>query len=88
MSKYQVTININGYVEVISTHKTPKRAIERMLKEVKATLLECFKTGYEINTYPTSDSRYPDAWGYANNGYCIKSNCRISQFEVVEIEDR
>lgn len=50
MSKYQVTININGYVEVISTHKTPKRAIERMLKEVKATLLECFKTGCKLLT--------------------------------------
>lgn len=43
MSKYQVTININGYVEVISTHKTPKRAIERLLKEVKATSLDALK---------------------------------------------
>ena len=88
MSKYQVTININGYVEVISVHNTPKRAIERMLKEAKATLLEYFPAEHEITAYPTSNSRYPDAWGYANNGYCIECNCRTTQFEVTEIKDK
>ena len=34
--KYQVTVNIDGYHEIISTHKTPDKAIDKMLKAAKA----------------------------------------------------
>lgn len=42
----------------------------------------------DVNTvvaYKTSDERYPDAWGYGNNGYCVKSNGVTKQFEVIEM---
>lgn len=85
--KYQVTVNIDGYHEIISTHKTPGKAIDKMLKAAKATIAECFNNGTEFSAFPTSDSRYPDAWGYANNGYCIKRGENITQYEVREITD-
>ena len=85
--KYQVTVNIDGYHEIISTHKTPGKAIDKMLKAAKATIAECFNNGTEFSAFPTSDSRYPDAWGYANNGYCIKRGKNITQYEVREIID-
>ena len=86
--KYQVTVNIDGYHEIISTHKTPGKAIEKMLKAAKETIAECFNNGTEFSAFPTSDSRYPDAWGYANNGYCIKRSKSKTQYEVKEITDK
>lgn len=83
--KYLVIVSINGYQETISTHKTPDKAIYKMLKLVKATIRKCFVEGTEFSAYPTSDERYPDAWGYANNGYCIKIGKSTTQYEVIEI---
>ena len=83
--KYQVIVNIDGYQEVISTHVTPDKAIDKMLKAAKAIITECFKEGTEFTAYPTSDERYPDAWGYANNGYCIKRGKSTMQYTVIEI---
>lgn len=83
--KYQVIVNIDGYQETISIHNTPDKAIDIMLKAAKATIAECFKDGTEFSAYPTSDERYPDAWGYANNGYCIKRGKSTMQYTVIEI---
>lgn len=83
--KYQVSVNIDGYHEIISTHKTPDKAIDKMLKAAKAIIMKCFHNGTEFSAFPTSDSRYPDAWGYANNGFCIKMDESTTQFEVIEI---
>lgn len=83
--KYQVIANINSYQEVISTHNIPCNAIYKMLKLAKATIAECFREGLEFSAYPTSDERYPDAWGYANNGYCIRIGNSIRQYTVIEI---
>lgn len=80
--KYKVTVNIDGYQEVISIHNRPDKAIDKMLKEAKSTIAECFKYGTEFSAYPTSDERYPDAWGYANNGYCIKRGKSTIQYAV------
>lgn len=88
MSKFQFIINLGGLNEVISTHSTPDEAIEQMLQYAKSNVRWCFDNGYEFSAYPTSDSRYPDAWGYANNGYCIKTNGQTWQYEVTEIEDK
>lgn len=83
--KYQVIVNVNGYQEIVSTHNTPDKAINIMLKAAKATISKCFVEGTEFSAYPTSDVRYPDAWGYANNGYCIKIGKSTTQYEVIEI---
>ena len=83
--KYQVIVNIDGYQETISIHNTPDKAIDIMLKAAKATIAECFGEGTEFSAYPTSDERYPDAWGYANNGYCIKRGKSTTQYTVIEI---
>ena len=56
-----------------------------MLEAAKATIAECFGEGTEFSAYPTSDERYPDAWGYANNGYCIKRGKSTMQYTVIEI---
>ena len=85
--KYQVIVNIDGYQEIMSTHVTPDKAIDNMLKAAKATIAECFKEGMEFSAFPTSDSRYPDAWGYANNGYCIKRGKSTTQYTVIEMGD-
>lgn len=84
--KYQVKVNIDGYKEIISIHKTPDKAIEKMLKAAKTTIAECFKDGTEFSAFPTSDERYPDAWGYANNGYCIRRGVSTTRYEVTEIK--
>lgn len=83
--KYQVIVNINGYQEIISTHKTAKKAIFEMLKSAKRCIAECFNYGNEFSAFPTSDERYPDAWGFANNGYCIKIGKSTTQYIVIEI---
>ena len=85
--KYQVIVNIDGYQETISIHNTPDKAIDKMLKAAKATIAECFGEGTEFSAYPTSDERYPDAWGYANNGYCIKRGKSTTQYAVIEMGD-
>ena len=85
--KYQVIVNIDGYQETISIHNTPDKAIDKMLEAAKATIAECFGEGTEFSAYPTSDERYPDAWGYANNGYCIKRGKSTTQYAVIEMGD-
>lgn len=84
--KYQVIVNINGYEEIISNHYTADKAVDLMLKYAKSTIVECFTNGVEFSAFPTSDERYPDAWGYANNGYCIKIGKSITQYAVIEID--
>lgn len=84
--KYQVIVNIDGYDEIISIHKTADKAVDLMLKYSKATILECFVNGVEFSAFPTSDERYPDAWGYANNGYCIVMGKSKTQYSVIEID--
>lgn len=83
--KYQVIVNIDCYQEIVSTHNTPDKAINIMLKAAKATIAECFNEGAEFTAFPTSDERYPDAWGYANNGYFIKRGKSTIQYIVIEI---
>lgn len=39
----------------------------------------------EFTVSRTSDSRYPDAWGMANNGVLIKADVWWWQWEVVEV---
>lgn len=45
---------------------------------------EIVNLGASVVAYATSNSKYPDAWGYANNGIQYRTDRAIVQFEVIE----
>ena len=88
-TKYQVQrrTNINGYEElhIFGRKLFPLSALKLMEKlafnDIRAALINC----EEVTISMTSDSRYPDSWGHANNGILIRIHSNWSQWEVVEV---
>lgn len=88
-TKFQIQrrTNINGYEEMKEYGRTltPLKSLVRMeelaLADIKLALSHCA----EVTISRTSDSLYPDAWGYANNGVLIKVHSYFIQWEVVEV---
>lgn len=69
----------------IGVSSTPALAISQMWRFALADVRRELKDGAEVSITQTSDSRYPDAWGYANNGLLITSGSKLIQWEVVEV---
>ena len=84
MKKYALSVSCNGYKVIASVHNSPDAAIKRMYKLAKKRLMDYYNRGEAFAAYPTSDERYPDAWGYANNGYCIDVCGGNTQYIVEE----
>lgn len=88
-TKYQIQrrTNVNGHEEMKDYGRTltPLKALVRMddlaLADIKLALSHCA----EVTISRTSDSRYPDSWGHANNGILIKVHSYFIQWEVVEV---
>lgn len=88
-TKFQVQrrTNINGYEELQNFGRKlfPLSALKLMEElafyDIRAALINC----EEVTISRTSDSRYPDSWGYDNNGILIKVYSYYIQWEVVEV---
>ena len=88
-TKYQVQrrTNINGdeVVHNFGRKLFPLSALKLMEElafyDIRAALIN----GEEVTISRTSDSRYPDSWGYACNGILIRIHSNWSQWEVVEV---
>ena len=88
-TKYQVQrrTNINGYEEMKDYGRKlfPLSALKLMEElafyDIRASLNHCA----EVTISRTSDSRYPDSWGHANNGILIRVHSYWIQWEVVEV---
>lgn len=67
----------------------PLSAIIAMRNKVREKVLQLIYSGFDVRVYQTSDSRWPDAWGYANNGYTIEYGHQKEMiiYEVVDAED-
>ena len=64
----------------------PLSAILIMRRKVREKVSQLISAGLDVRAYQTSDSRWPDAWGYANNGYTIEYGHEKKKiiYEVVE----
>lgn len=88
-TKYQVQkrTNKNGHEELIDYGRKlfPLSALKLMEElafyDIRASLNCCA----EVIISRTSDSRYPDSWGHANNGILIRVHSYWIQWEVVEV---
>lgn len=88
-TKYQIQRrwNFNGHEELKDYGRTltPLKALKRMEElafyDIRAALNYCA----EVKISRTSDSRYPDSWGHANNGILIRTYSNWIQWEVVEV---
>lgn len=58
-----------------------KAMIELGIEQAKEFVLEGLD---EVTSYMTSNEEYPDAWGFGNNGFCIRYNEQWYQYEVIE----
>ena len=67
----------------------PFSAILIMRNLVRKYVSQLIYAGLDVRAYQTNDSRWPDAWGYTNNGYTIEYGHEKEKiiFEVVDIED-
>lgn len=67
----------------------PLSAILIMRNKVREKVSQLITAGLDVRAYQTNDSRWPDAWGYANNGYTIEyGSCKEEIiYEVVDAED-
>ena len=67
----------------------PLSAILIMRNKVREKVSQLISAGLDVRAYQTSDSRWPDAWGYANNGYTIEYGPQKEMiiYEVVDAED-
>ena len=88
--KYQVQrrTNFNGAAEaltIFSKHRTPLKALCQMETLALEDINIALSNHLEVTISRTSDSRYPDAWGMANNGILIKAGVWWWQWEVVEV---
>ena len=88
-TKFQIQrrTNVNGYEEMKDYGRKlfPLSALKLMEElafyDIRAALNNCA----EVIISRTSDSRYPDSWGYATNGILIKVYSYFIQWEVVEV---
>ena len=87
-TKYQIQRrwNLNGHEEVKSYGRTltPLKALVRMEEEAFDEIKTILSYNLEITISRTSDPRYPDSWGMANNGILLKTDIYWVQWEVVE----
>lgn len=87
-TKYQIQrrTNVNGHEEMKDYGRTltPLKALKRMEELAFAEIETILSYNLEITISRTSDSRYPNAWGMANNGILIKTELYWVQWEVVE----
>ena len=86
--KYQVQrrTNFNGCEEldVLGRFLTPIKALVQMEKLAFTDVNMAVSNYSEVTVSRTSDSRYPNAWGMANNGILISVPQYWWQWEVVE----
>ena len=66
----------------------PLSAMIIMRNKVREKMSQFISLGLDVSVYQTNDSRWPDAWGYANNGYTIEYGHEKEKiiFEVVDAE--
>lgn len=87
-TKYQIQRrwNFNGHEELkyYGRTLTPLKALKRMEELAFVEIETILSYNLEITICRTSDSRYPNAWGMANNGILIKTELYWVQWEVVE----
>ena len=88
-TKYQIQRrwNFNGHEEVkyYGRTLTPLKALKRMEEQAFVEIETILSYNLEITIRRTSDSRYPNAWGMANNGILIRTDIYWVQWEVVEV---
>ena len=67
----------------------PLSAILIMRNKVREKVSQLIYSGFDVRAYQTNDSRWPDAWGFANNGYTIEYDHQKEKiiYEVVDAED-
>ena len=67
----------------------PLSAIIAMRNKVREKMSQLISLCQDVSVYQTNDSRWPDAWGYANNGYTIEYGHEKEKiiYEVVDAED-
>ena len=67
----------------------PLSAMIIMRNQVREKMSQFISLGLDVRAYQTNDSRWPDAWGYANNGYTITYGHEKEKiiYEVVDTED-
>ena len=86
--KYQVQrrTNFNGCEEldVLGRFLTPIKALVQMEKLAFTDVNMAMSNYSEVTVSRTSDPRYPNAWGMANNGILISVPQYWWQWEVVE----
>ena len=87
-TKYQIQRrwNFNGHEEVkyYGRTLTPLKALVRMQDLAFDEIETMLSYSLEITISRTSDPRYPNAWGMANNGILLKTDIYWVQWEVVE----
>ena len=87
-TKYQIQRrwNFNGHEELkyYGRTLTPLKALIRMEELAFEEIETMLSYSLEITIRRTSDSRYPNAWGLANNGILLKTDIYWVQWEVVE----
>ena len=67
----------------------PLSAMIIMRSKVRDMASKLINDNKDFSLYQTSDSRWPDAWGFANNGYTIEYGHEKKKiiYEVVDVED-
>lgn len=88
-TKYQIQRrwNFNGHEELKDYGRslTPLKALKRMEELAFNEIETILSYNLEVTIRRTSDSRYPNAWGMANNGILIRTDIYLVQWEVVEV---
>ena len=66
----------------------PLSAMTIMRNKVREKMPQLISLGQDVRAYQTNDSRWPDAWGYTNNGYTIEYGHEKEKiiYEVVDAE--
>ena len=72
--------------ERISSHCDPLSAMLVMREKVKEMAQQLIDVNKDFSLCQTNDSRWSDAWGYANNGYMFTCNCQKIIFEVLDFK--
>ena len=87
-TKYQIQRrwNFNGHEELKDYGRslTPLKALKRMEELAFNEIETILSYNLEVTIRRTSESRYPNAWGMANNGILIRTDIYLVQWEVVE----
>lgn len=66
----------------------PLSAMIIMRNQVREKMSQFISLGLDVRAYQTNDSRWPDAWGYTNNGYTIEYGHEKEKiiYEVVDAD--